>query len=230
MAASALMRARASLILARASWATTTRGYASSAVGGSNFMNKPPPRDEGVSSNFTTTLKQQIFQAKKDTVFGLPEKPMARTDRIAGSFRNMEFVKNILDEDEQSSRRTKKDIVHILLVKKKTFVTVTDAKGNKKTGASAGSVGDRKGQSRLSRYAAEATAEHVGRSAKKIGTKSVVMKVKGCAFFRKKRKVILSWRDGFRGEGLGTRSGILSVQDVTQLPHNGCRLPKKRRI
>lgn len=211
--ASALMRARASLALARASWA---RGYA---VSGRYFVSSLPPRDEGVSSDVTTTLKQQIFQGNR----------MARTDRIAGSFRNMEFVKNILDEDEQS-RRTKKDIVHISLVKKKTFVTVTDAKGNKKTGASAGSVGDRKGQSRLSRYAAEATAEHVGRSAKKIGLKSVVMKVKGFTFFRKKRKVILSWRDGFRGEGLGGRSGILSVQDVTQLPHNGCRLPKRRRI
>jgi hypothetical protein len=47
---------------------------------------------------------------------------------------------------------------------------------------------------------------------------------------RKKKKVILSWREGFRGEGVGVKSRILSIYDVTQLPHNGCRLPKKRRV
>ncbi|KAH0438245.1 hypothetical protein IEQ34_026125 [Dendrobium chrysotoxum] len=88
-----------------------------------------------------------------------------------------------------------------------------------------------KGRSRLSRYAAEATAEHVGRSARKMGLKSVVMKVKGSTFFRKKKKVILSWREGFRGEGVGAkRSPIMYIHDVTQLSHNGCRLPKKRRV
>nr|WEU53181.1 ribosomal protein S11 [Dracaena sp. C6AG20210925]WEU53216.1 ribosomal protein S11 [Dracaena sp. CZ2NM20220705] len=143
----------------------------------------------------------------------------------------MNFVQSISEEDEQCSRKKKRDFVHVLLIKKKkTFVAVTDARGNKKTGASAGSLEERKGRSRLSRYAAEATAEHVGRSARKIGLKSVVMKVKGSTYFRKKKKVILSWREGFRGEGVGVKSRILSVNDVTQLPHNGCRLPKKRRV
>ncbi|KAH0447934.1 hypothetical protein IEQ34_023227 [Dendrobium chrysotoxum] len=79
---------------------------------------------------------------------------------------------------KMSNVHEKKNInfVHVLLIKKKTFVTVTDAKGNKKTGASAGCLEERKGRSRLSRYAAEATAEHVGRSARKMGLKSVVMK------------------------------------------------------
>jgi hypothetical protein len=77
---------------------------------------------------------------------------------------------------------------------------VTDVRGNKKTGASAGCLEDRKGRSRLSKYAAEATAEHVGRAARKMGLKSVVMKVKGTTFFNKKKKVILSFREGFRGE------------------------------
>lgn len=154
------------------------------------------------------------------------------TGRLAGAggFRSMNFVQSILDEDEQNSRKKKTDFVHIFLNRKKTFVTVTDAMGNKKTGASAGSLEGRKGQSRLSRYAAEATAEHVGRTARKIGLKSVVMKVKGAAYFRKKKKVILSWREGFKGEGVGGKSRILSIHDVTQLPHNGCRLRKQRRV
>nr|BCT42630.1 ribosomal protein S11 [Musa acuminata subsp. microcarpa]BCT42712.1 ribosomal protein S11 [Musa acuminata]BCT42907.1 ribosomal protein S11 [Musa laterita]BCT42946.1 ribosomal protein S11 [Musa siamensis]BCT43414.1 ribosomal protein S11 [Musa acuminata AAA Group] len=149
----------------------------------------------------------------------------------AGSFKSMNFVQSISEEDEQLEQRTnKRDLVHVLLNKNNTFVTVTDARGNKKTGASAGCLEERKGRSRLSRYAAEATAEHVGRSARKIGLKSVVMKVKGSTYFRKKNKVILSWREGFRGEGVGDPSPILYINDVTQLPHNGCRLPKKRRV
>ncbi|CAN6282938.1 unnamed protein product [Urochloa humidicola] len=108
--------------------------------------------------------------------------------------------------------------------------SLTDASGNKKTGASAGCLEDRKGRSRLSRYAAEATAEHVGRSATKMGLRSVVVKVKGASFFKKKKKVILGFREGFRGERVRDQSPIMYIHDVTQLPHNGCRLPKQRRV
>jgi len=135
----------------------------------------------------------------------------------------------MFNEREQYSQK-KRDFIHVLLKKNKTFVTVTDASGNKKTGASAGCLEDRKGRSRLSRYAAEATAEHVGRSARKMGLRSVVMKVKGVSFFKKKKKVILGFREGFRGERVRDQSPIMYIHDVTQLPHNGCRLPKQRRV
>ncbi|KAJ6833191.1 putative ribosomal protein S11, mitochondrial [Iris pallida] len=72
--------------------------------------------------------------------------------------------------------------------KYQTFITVTDARGNKKTGASAGCLEERKGRSHLFRHAAVATAEHVGRSTRKIGLKLVVMKVKGSTYSKKKRK------------------------------------------
>jgi small subunit ribosomal protein S11 len=134
------------------------------------------------------------------------------------------------NNQKQFTRKPKKNFVHVLLKGNKTFVTVTDAKGNRKTGASSGCLEDRKGRSRLSRYAAEATAEHVGRSARKMGLKSVVVKVKGASFFKKKKKVILGFREGFRGERVGEQSPIMLIHDVTQLPHNGCRLPKQRRI
>uniref|UniRef100_A0A0E0JL34 Ribosomal protein S11 n=1 Tax=Oryza punctata TaxID=4537 RepID=A0A0E0JL34_ORYPU len=134
------------------------------------------------------------------------------------------------DEHKQYLVKGKRDFVHVLLKRNKTFVTVTDVRGNKKTGASAGCLEDRKGRSRLSKYAAEATAEHVGRAARKMGLKSVVMKVKGTAFFNKKKKVILSFREGFRGERVREQSPVVFIHDVTQLPHNGCRLPKQRRV
>ncbi|CAL5067563.1 unnamed protein product [Urochloa decumbens] len=143
--------------------------------------------------------------------------------------RNPFAALRMFNDREQYSQK-KRDFVHVLLKKNKTFVTVTDASGNKKTGASAGCLEDRKGRSRLSRYAAEATAEHVGRSARKMGLRSVVMKVKGAAFFKKKKKVILGFREGFRGERVRDQSPIMYIHDVTQLPHNGCRLPKQRRV
>nr|WOH22554.1 ribosomal protein S11 [Gastrodia javanica] len=183
----------------------------------------------------------------------------------------MNFVQSISEDDEQCSRKNHIHFVHVLLLKKKTFVTVTDAKGATKSKPGGQrresnvncyvsrvatkairvrrlsranarrdstvkenernqtvAVAGEALESRLSRYAAEATAEHVG--PRKMGLKSVVMKVKGSTFFSKKKKVILSWREGFRGSGVGDQSTILYIHDVTQLSHNGCRLPKKRRV
>nr|UXN84119.1 ribosomal protein S11 [Kadsura japonica]UXN84142.1 ribosomal protein S11 [Kadsura japonica]UXN84174.1 ribosomal protein S11 [Kadsura japonica] len=153
--------------------------------------------------------------------------------RAGRSFKSMNFVQSTSEEDEQLEN---KDFVHLPPIHNNTSVTVTDARGNKKTGVSAGCLKEIKGGSRLSRYAAAATAEHAGRSAINLGMKSVVMKVKGSTFFRKKKAVILSWRDGYtfaeckRSEGVGDRSVIIYIHDVTQLPHNGCRLPRKRRV
>jgi small subunit ribosomal protein S11 len=164
----------------------------------------------------------------------LQEKTRAEIERLglsgADSFKSMNFVQSILEEDEQYSQKKKSDFVHVLLIQNQTFVTLTDARGNKKPGVVAGCLEERRGRSRLSRYAAEAIAEDVGRSARRMGLKSVVMKVQGSTFFRKKKKVILSWREGFRGEVVVDQSPIMYIHDVTQLPHNGCRLPKKRRV
>lgn len=154
------------------------------------------------------------------------EKTTAEHVEQAGrGLRSMNFIQSIISEEDEQFERKAKDIVHILLIHNNTFVTLTDAKGNKKTGASSGSLDEFKGGARISRYAAEATAEHVGRSSRNLGLKSVVMKVKGYTYFRKKKAVILSWK-----EGAGDPSKIMYVRDVTQLPHNGCRLPKKRRV
>ncbi|CAN6452968.1 unnamed protein product [Victoria cruziana] len=148
------------------------------------------------------------------------------------SFQSMNFVQSISEEDEQLEQKNP-NLVHFSPIHN-TFVTVTDARGNKKTGASAGCLEEIKGGSHISRYAAEATAEHVGRSTRKTGMKSVVMKVKGSTYFRKKKAVILSWREGYtlsecKRSGVGQPSNIMYIHDVTQLPHNRCRLPRKHR-
>lgn len=153
-----------------------------------------------------------------------------------GTSRSMAFVKGILDEDKrdfagqrQHNTEEKLDIVHIKLIKNNTFVSITDSKGNKKVGASSGCLEEMKGGPKLSRYAAEATAEHVGRLARNLGLKSVVMRVNGFTHFKKKKQAILSWREGYTF-GKGDQTPIAYIEDTTRRPHNGCRLPKKRRV
>lgn len=155
----------------------------------------------------------------------------------------MDFVRNIMEIDgkgvmgsaelSRHSLEHDADFVHIKLLRNNTFVTVTDSKGNIKLNASAGCLKEMKGGQKLSRYAAEATAEEVGRRARRLGLKSVVMKVKGFTYFKKKRQAITSWREGFtesRGERGGRNHPIVYIEDTTNRPHNGCRLPKRRRI
>ncbi|CAN6686419.1 unnamed protein product [Malus baccata var. baccata] len=157
----------------------------------------------------------------------------------ARNSRSINFVRGVIEEDgwnnlggSQFPRyniEQNADIVHVKLMKNNTFVTVTDSRGNKKLGASAGSLPDMKGGPKLAKYAAEATAEHVGRMSRNFGLKSVVMKVKGFTYFKKKRQAIISWKEGFTSSRAG-HSPIVYIEDTTRKPHNGCRLPKQCRI
>lgn len=166
----------------------------------------------------------------------------SRSENDAGDGRNyrpMDFVRGIMEEDGKDFRggpqfspyheEQDADFVHIKMLRNNTFVTVTDSKGNVKLSGSAGSLKEMKAGQKLSRYAAEATAEVVGRRARGLGLKSVVMKVNGFTHFRRKRQAIMSWREGFT-DSRGDRNPIVYIEDTTRRPHNGCRLPKKRRI
>ena len=86
-----------------------------------------------------------------------------------------------------------------------------------------------KGGAKLSRYSTEATAEHVGRMSRNLGIRSVVMKVRGFTHFKKKRQAIMAWKEGFTNSRTG-ENPIVYIEDTTRRPHNGCRLPKQRRI
>ncbi|KAL7122646.1 hypothetical protein ACP275_01G056400 [Erythranthe tilingii] len=136
-------------------------------------------------------------------------------DRRNGNFSNYEAVES------------NADIVHIKLMRNNAFVTVTDSKGNKKIGVSAGKLAGKAGK--LSRYAGEAAAEDIGRKVRQMKTKSVVVKVNGFTFFRRKKEAILSFKDGYTNSR-GDTNPVVYVEDTTRKPHNGCRRPKKRRI
>ncbi|GMI88881.1 hypothetical protein HRI_002557400 [Hibiscus trionum] len=160
-------------------------------------------------------------------------RPSGQTDFRAGrNTRSMDFVREVIDGDTRGNYRgsqyrqdnvaQNEHFAHIKLMRNNTFVTVTDSNGNKKCGASAGVKG-LLGASKVSKYAAEAVAEYAGRRARRMGIKSVVVRVKGFTHFKKKKQAILSFREGFKNP-------IVYIEDVTRHPHNGCRLPKKRRI
>ncbi|KAJ6289321.1 hypothetical protein OIU76_025185 [Salix suchowensis] len=107
--------------------------------------------------------------------------------------RPMDFVRGVIEQEgsrfPQYHVELNDDFVFMKLKRNNTFVAVTDSKGNKKKNASmtAGWLQKLQGGAKLSRYAAEATAEHVGQAARQLGLKSFVMRVNGFTYFKRKK-------------------------------------------
>lgn len=158
-----------------------------------------------------------------------PSESMATVRGILGQDGNHDYYRGHQFVNHNVNVEEKLDVVHIKLIRNNTFVTITDSNGNKKVGASSGCLEEMKGGPKVSRYAAEATAEHVGRLARKLGLKSVVMRVNGFTHFKKKKQAILSWKEGYT-YGKGDKTPIAYIEDTTRRAHNGCRLPKQRRV
>ncbi|KAL2523359.1 putative ribosomal protein S11 [Forsythia ovata] len=159
-----------------------------------------------------------------------------QTEVEAGrTYRSMDFVQGIIKENGNnmmgrppiSHFEQNADIVHVKLMRNNTFITVTDSKGNKKLGTSAGKLATKGGK--VSRYSAEAAAEDIGRKAREMKLKSVVMKVNGFTYFKKKKQAVLSFREGYT-HSRGDLNPVVYIEDTTRKPHNGCRLRKKRRV
>ncbi len=100
-----------------------------------------------------------------------------------------------------------------------TIVTITDRSGNVVVWASAGKAGF-KGSKKSTPFAATLAAEQAGREAAGLGVKRIDVRVQGPGSGRESAIQALATAGLF----------IKSIQDVTPLPHNGCRPPKKRRV
>ena len=120
-------------------------------------------------------------------------------------------------------RRERKNIeqgqVHIQSTFNNTIVTITDMQGNAISWASAGGLGFR-GSKKSTPFAAQTAAETAARAAKEHGLKSVEVFVKGPGTGREAAIRALA------AAGLE----VTSIRDVTPVPHNGCRPPKRRRV
>ena len=116
-------------------------------------------------------------------------------------------------------RNVARGIVHVRATFNNTLVTITDANGDVLVTQSAGSSGF-KGARKSTPFAAQRAAESAASKARKMGLVEVEVKVKGPGSGRESAITAL--------QAAGLR--ILSIEDVTPIPHNGCRPPKKRRV
>lgn len=110
-------------------------------------------------------------------------------------------------------------IVHINSTFNNTIITITDAFGNAVAWSSAGAMGF-KGSRKATPYAAQVAAEDAGRKAQEHGLKNVEVRVKGPGSGRESALRAL--------QAIGYT--VTVIRDVTPIPHNGCRPPKRRRV
>ena len=110
-------------------------------------------------------------------------------------------------------------IAHIHASFNNTIVTITDRQGNALSWATSGGSGFR-GSRKSTPFAAQVAAEHAGKAAQEYGVKNLEARIKGPGPGRESAVRALN-AVGFK---------ITGISDVTPIPHNGCRPPKKRRI
>jgi len=115
--------------------------------------------------------------------------------------------------------KTKEGRVYISSSYNNTIITLTDLQGNVLNWASAGSIGF-KGTKKATPFAASKVAEGICSVARKLGIEKVAVFVKGIGSGRESATRSLA------AHGLN----IISITDVTPMPHNGCRPPKVRRV
>ena len=126
-------------------------------------------------------------------------------------------------EATRVKKRERKNIVtgvaHVNASFNNTMITITDAQGNAIAWSSAGTMGF-KGSRKSTPYAAQVAAEDAGRKAMEHGMRTVEVNVSGPGSGRESALRAL--------QAIGFT--VTSIRDVTPIPHNGCRPPKRRRV
>jgi small subunit ribosomal protein S11 len=127
------------------------------------------------------------------------------------------------DKSSRSKKKVKRSVsdgvAHIHATFNNTIITITDRQGNALSWATAGGSGFR-GSRKSTPFAAQVAAERAGQVAQEMGMKNLEVMVKGPGPGRDSAVRALN-AIGFK---------ISRIDDVTPIPHNGCRPPKKRRV
>ncbi len=110
-------------------------------------------------------------------------------------------------------------VAHISATFNNLLITITDMKGNTLAWGSAGKAGF-KGSKKSTPFAATVAAENCGREAMNLGVRRLHVRVQGPGSGRESAVQALA--------SVGLK--VVSIRDVTPIPHNGCRPPKKRRV
>ncbi|MFH1380723.1 MAG: 30S ribosomal protein S11 [Candidatus Omnitrophota bacterium] len=127
--------------------------------------------------------------------------------------------KGKLKTKKKVSKNIPKGIAHILATFNNTIVTITDPNGNVICWSSTGTVGF-SGSKKSTPFAAGIAAESAAKKAKEFGVKELEVFVKGPGSGRE------SAIRSLQAAGLAVKA----IKDVTPIPHNGCRAPKRRRV
>ncbi|MBI5658601.1 MAG: 30S ribosomal protein S11 [Nitrosomonadales bacterium] len=120
---------------------------------------------------------------------------------------------------KKAKKNVAEGIAHVHASFNNTIVTITDRQGNALAWSTSGSNGF-KGSRKSTPFAAQIAAEQVGKAAQECGVKNIEVRIKGPGPGRESAVRALN-AAGFK---------ITSISDITPVPHNGCRPPKKRRI
>lgn len=120
---------------------------------------------------------------------------------------------------KKAKKNVAEGIAHIHASFNNTIVTITDRQGNALSWATSGGAGFR-GSRKSTPFAAQIAAEAAGKAAQEFGVKNLEVRIKGPGPGRESAVRALN-AAGFK---------ITGISDVTPIPHNGCRPPKKRRI
>ena len=125
--------------------------------------------------------------------------------------------------EQKTRKKVKKHVVdgiaHIHASFNNTIITITDRQGNAVSWATAGGCGFR-GSRKSTPFAAQVAAERAGKTAQEMGMKNLEVRVRGPGPGRESAVRSLN-SAGFK---------ITNIEDVTPIPHNGCRPPKRRRV
>ncbi len=126
-------------------------------------------------------------------------------------------------QTSKGKKKVKKTVVdgiaHVHASFNNTIITITDRQGNTVSWATSGGSGFR-GSRKSTPFAAQVAADHAGRTAQEVGMKNLEVRVNGPGPGRESSVRSLN-AAGFK---------ITNIIDVTPIPHNGCRPPKKRRV
>ncbi|MBL8989770.1 MAG: 30S ribosomal protein S11 [Gemmatimonadales bacterium] len=140
------------------------------------------------------------------TTAAAPAAPTAAPEKAAKAKRGKKVVES-------------EGVAHISATFNNTIITITDSRGNTVAWGTSGKAGF-KGSKKSTPFAATVAAEAVGREAMNLGVRRVHVLVQGPGSGRESAVQALA--------SAGLR--VVSIKDVTPIPHNGCRPPKKRRV
>ena len=120
---------------------------------------------------------------------------------------------------KKAKKNVSDGIAHIHASFNNTIITITDRQGNALSWATSGGAGF-KGSRKSTPFAAQVAAEHAGKAAQECGVKNLEVRITGPGPGRESAVRALN--------AIGMK--ITSITDITPIPHNGCRPPKKRRV